>query len=189
MRSSTRRCFEATCSPAAISLPIPFRAVATDLANRAPVVLGSGDLAQAVRASFAIPLIFSPESLDGRLLADGGLSANIPIAVARKAGAQRVIVSDATEQLTDSMDLYSPLVLADHLLGFLFRQPADTLTDGDILIRPAVQGFTSLNFSPARVDLLIRSGAAAADSILSHSRCLSTTRGKSPGLLPIHVAA
>src|SRR4051812_10443258 len=78
------------------SLPIPFRAVATDLANRTPVVLGSGDLAQAVRASFAIPLIFSPESLGGRLLADGGLSANIPIAVARNAGAQRVIVSDAT---------------------------------------------------------------------------------------------
>src|SRR5215217_5576379 len=44
------------------SLPIPFRAVATDLADRTPVVLRSGDLAQAVRASFAIPLIFSPES-------------------------------------------------------------------------------------------------------------------------------
>ena len=87
------------------SLPIPFRAVATDLANRSPVVLASGDLAQAVRASLAIPLIFSPESLNGRLLADGGLAANIPIAVARDAGAERIIVSDATEELTDSLDL------------------------------------------------------------------------------------
>ncbi|MFL5490671.1 MAG: patatin-like phospholipase family protein [Gemmatimonadales bacterium] len=55
------------------SLPIPFRAVATDLRNRSVVVLSSGDLARAVRASFAIPLIFTPESLDGRILTDGGV--------------------------------------------------------------------------------------------------------------------
>ena len=71
------------------SLPIPFRAVATDLANRSVVVLSSGDLARAVRASFAIPLIFAPESLDGRILADGGLAANIPVSVARAAGGPR----------------------------------------------------------------------------------------------------
>src|SRR3954447_23516989 len=85
------------------SLPIPFRAVATDLRNRSVVVLNSGDLARAVRASFAIPLIFTPESLDGRILTDGGLAANIPITVARAAGAQRLIVSDATERLADSL--------------------------------------------------------------------------------------
>ncbi len=154
------------------SLPIPFRAVATDLADRGPVVLAGGDLAQAVRASFAIPLIFSPESLDGRLLADGGLAANIPIGVARDAGADRVIVSDATEQLSDSLDLFSPFVLADRLLGFLFRQPEDSLRDGDILVRPAVQGFTSLNFSAARVDQLIRHGTEAADTVLPGKTCL-----------------
>jgi len=161
------------------SLPIPFRAVATDLANREPVVLATGDLAQAVRASFAIPLIFSPESLDGRLLADGGLAANIPIAVARDAGADRVIVSDATERLPDSLNLYSPLVLADRLLGFLFQQPADSLRKDDVLVRPAVDGFTSLNFSAARVDQLIRNGATAADTVLPRAACLS--RGSAPG--------
>ena len=154
------------------ALPIPFRAVATDLADRQAVVIARGDLAQAVRASFAIPLIFSPESLDGRLLVDGGLSANIPIAVARQAGADRVIVSDATERLSDSLDLYSPFVLADRLLGFLFRQPGDSLQQGDLLVRPMVDGFTSLNFSPARVDQLIRNGMAAADTVLPRAACL-----------------
>jgi predicted acylesterase/phospholipase RssA len=154
------------------SLPIPFRAVAADLADRSVVVLRAGDLARAVRASFAIPLIFAPESLNGRVLADGGLVANIPIAVAREAGAERVIVSDATERLVDSLDLYSPLVLADRLLGFLFQQPADSLRPGDVLVRPAVEGFTSLNFSAANVDALIRRGAAAADTILAKARCL-----------------
>jgi NTE family protein len=154
------------------SLPIPFRAVATDLADRQAVVIARGDLAQAVRASFAIPLIFSPESLDGRLLTDGGLSANIPIAVARQAGADRVIVSDATEQPSDSLDLYSPFVLADRLLGFLFRQSNDSLREGDVLVRPMVDGFTSLNFSPARVDQLIRNGMAAADTVLPRATCI-----------------
>ena len=55
-------------------LPIPFRAVATDLRDRSPVVLAGGDLARAVRASLAIPLIFPPESIGASILADGGLS-------------------------------------------------------------------------------------------------------------------
>jgi NTE family protein len=154
------------------SLPIPFRAVATDLANRSVVVLKSGDLARAVRASFAIPLIFAPESLDGRILADGGLAANIPITAARSAGGQRVIVSDATERLSDSLDLYSPIVLADRLLGFLFQQTEDSLRSGDVLVRPAVEGFTSLNFAAVNVDVLIRRGTAAAESVLATVQCL-----------------
>ena len=72
------------------ALPIPFRAVATDLRDRSAVVLASGDLARAVRASIAIPLVFPPESIGTRVLADGGLSANIPIAIAHRAGAARV---------------------------------------------------------------------------------------------------
>ncbi|MEZ0334346.1 MAG: patatin-like phospholipase family protein, partial [Gemmatimonadales bacterium] len=84
------------------SLLVPFRAVATDLSHREIVVLSSGDLAQAVRASAAIPLVFAPEWVDGRFLIDGGLSANIPIRIAREEGAQVVLVSDATEHPADS---------------------------------------------------------------------------------------
>jgi predicted acylesterase/phospholipase RssA len=171
------------------SLPIPFRAVATDLANRAPVVLASGDLAQAVRASLAIPLIFSPESLNGRLLTDGGLAANVPIAVARNAGAERLIVSDATEQLNDSLDLYSPFAVADRLLGFLFRQSDDSLNPGDVLVRPVVAGFTSLNFSPARVDQLIRNGSAAAELALGEALCLTAGPAPHAPVLPTRIAA
>ena len=154
------------------SLPIPFRAVAADLADRKPVVLATGDLARAVRASFAIPLVFAPESLNGRILADGGLAANIPVAVARAEGAERVIVSDATERPSDSLDLFSPIGLADRLLGFLFEQGADSLGPEDVLVRPAVEGFPSLNFSGANVDRLIRHGSGAADTALVRAQCL-----------------
>lgn len=170
------------------SLPIPFRAVAADLADRRPVVLAGGDLARAVRASFAIPLVFAPESLNGRILADGGLAANIPIAVARAEGADRVIVSDATERPSDSIDLFSPIGLADRLLGFLFEQGTDSLGAEDILVRPAVEGFPSLNFSAANVDRLIRHGSGAADSVLSRGRCLPRRPPAAPAVLPSRLA-
>ncbi|MFL5402332.1 MAG: patatin-like phospholipase family protein, partial [Gemmatimonadales bacterium] len=165
------------------SLPIPFRAVAADLADRSAVVMGSGDLARAVRASFAIPFLFAPESLGGRILADGGLAANVPLSAARAAGAARIIVSDATERLSDSVDLYSPIVLADRLLGFLFQQPGDTLQPDDILVRPAVEGFTGLNFSPGNVDALIRRGVTAAKAVLPRAHCLPI--GTPPGIVAL----
>jgi predicted acylesterase/phospholipase RssA len=167
------------------SLPIPFRVVAADLRDRSPVILSSGDLAQAVRASFAIPFLFTPESLAGRVLADGGLAANVPIAAARATGAQRIIVSDATERLADSVDLYSPIVLADRLLGFLFVQPADSLRLGDVLVRPAVEGFAGLNFSPANIDALIQRGVDAAEAVLPNAGCLP--RGAPPPIPPLPV--
>lgn len=160
-------------------LPIPFRAVATDLANREVVVLDSGDLARAVRASIAIPLIFAPERIDGRFLADGGLSDNIPVAAARAAGAERLIVSDATERRPDTLNLYSPFVLAERLLGFLFEQ-SDSLGPEDIYIRPDVSGFESLDFSAQSVAELITNGRAAADSILSDASCVSAPASLPP---------
>jgi predicted acylesterase/phospholipase RssA len=153
------------------SLPIPFRAVATDLADRGEVVLRSGDLAQAVRASAAVPLLFAPEWRDGRFLADGGLSANIPVAVARAEGAERVIVVDATEHPRDSPDAYTPLLVADRLVQFLFQQRADSLRSGDLRIRPDVDGFTSLNFSPGNIARLLERGITAADSVLPRLGC------------------
>jgi NTE family protein len=153
------------------SLPIPFRAVATDLADRAPVVMRTGDLAQAVRASVAVPLLFEPELREGRYLVDGGLSANVPVAIARAAGAQRVIVSDATDHLPAEFNAYSPLLVVDRLVRFLFLQTADSLTSADILVRPEVDRFTSLNFSPGNVARLLDLGRKAADTALRAPAC------------------
>lgn len=143
-------------------LPIPLRVVATDLRDRSVVLLASGDLAQAVRASVAIPLVFAPEQIGDRTLVDGGLSANIPIAAARTSGAERVLVSDVTERPSDSLNLASPLVVADRLLNWLFRQPAAALGHDDLFIRSAVEGFRSLDFSLEAVDSLVRLGERAA---------------------------
>jgi NTE family protein len=169
------------------SLPIPFRAVATDLAHRDPVVLRSGDLAQAIRASAAVPLLFTPERRDGRFLTDGGLSANIPVAVARAEGADRVIVVDATEHPRDSIEAYTPLLVADRLVQFLFNQRADSLHSGDLRIRPDVDGFTSLNFSRSNIDRLLQRGVAAADTVLPRLSCRPSDHDPPPRALPSHL--
>ena len=166
------------------SLPIPFRAVATDLAHREIIVMRSGDLAQAVRASAAVPLVLAPELRDGRVLVDGGLSANIPVAVARAAGAERVIVVDATDHPSDSLDSSSPLLVADRLVQFLFQQRSESLRQGDLLIRPDVEGFNSLNFGPRQVQRLLRLGAGAADSTLPRLGCRSPRPPPRPDPLP-----
>jgi len=62
-------------------LPIPYRAVATDIATGEQIVLGSGDLATAILASFSIPAAMVPVLIDGRMLVDGGIAANLPISV------------------------------------------------------------------------------------------------------------
>src|SRR3990167_9900951 len=72
-------------------LPIPFRAIATDMESGAAVVLEQGDLALALRSSMSVPGVFSPTELNGRVLGDGGLVNNLPIDVARALGADVVI--------------------------------------------------------------------------------------------------
>jgi NTE family protein len=101
------------------SLPIPFRAVATDMVTREAVVLAKGDLAQAVRASFSLPLVFKPVLLDGRTLADGGMTENVPVAAARRAGAKRVISSVLDSGRLPNPDYDDPGTMLGRLLDFL----------------------------------------------------------------------
>ena len=78
-------------------LALPFRAVATDLYGGGEVVLSSGNLLQALRASISIPGLFSPVVLGRRTLVDGGLVKPVPGSVARDMGAQRVIAVDIVQ--------------------------------------------------------------------------------------------
>ena len=75
-------------------LPIPFRCVATDMQNGTEVILKDGSLAQALRATMAIPGVFTPVEQDGHVLADGGLVDNLPAGVVREMGAEKVIAID-----------------------------------------------------------------------------------------------
>src|SRR5690606_24063595 len=77
-------------------LPIPFRAIATDLETGEAVLMQSGDLVSAMRASMSAPGVFAPVQRDGRLLVDGGLVENLPVQVARQMGVDVLIVVDVS---------------------------------------------------------------------------------------------
>jgi hypothetical protein len=82
-----------------------------------------------------------------------------------------VIVSDATDHLPSEFDPYSPLLVADRLVRFLFLQSPAPLRSNDVLVRPEVDAFTSLNFSRGNVARLLALGRAAADTSLHAAAC------------------
>ncbi len=129
-------------------LPIPFRAVATDLADGSMVVLSGGDLADALRASMSLPGTLVPAEIDGRHLVDGGLVRNLPVDVARGMGADVVIAVDVT---TPFDPVESLKTLAD-----VTRQVTDMMTQdnvtgqarsADLLIRPDLAAVSATNFA------------------------------------------
>ena len=129
---------------------IPFRAVATDIVTGKAVIIGSGDLAQAMRASMSIPSIFSPVYLDDKILVDGGISKNLPIDVVRNMGADIIIAVDISTPLAGPDKLKSSLQITVQLTGILTRRNTEeqiaTLAEKDILIVPDLGGISSAAF-------------------------------------------
>lgn len=136
-------------------LPIPFRAVATDLETGDMVVLGSGNLATAIRASMSIPGVYAPANLNGRLLVDGGVANNLPVSVAREMGADVIIAVDITDALMGPDQLREAFSIFGQLTTIMTRrntdQQLDLLGDKDVLIRPDLEGYGSADFYNAPV--------------------------------------
>jgi NTE family protein len=131
-------------------LPIPFRAVATDIETGEAYVFSSGDVVTAMRASMSLPGLLAPVSHDGKLLVDGGVANNIPVDVARTMGVDRVIVVDIGTPLLKQDEISSILSVADQMVGFLTRRNSElqlqTLNDSDVLITPELEGMGMLDF-------------------------------------------
>ncbi len=100
-------------------LPIPFRAVATDINTGQAVAIDHGSLAMAMRASMSLPGIMRPVNLDGRVLLDGGIANQIPIDVVRAMGAERIIAVDVGTPLRVLGNDASVLDVVDQMSGFL----------------------------------------------------------------------
>jgi predicted acylesterase/phospholipase RssA len=154
------------------SLPIPFRAIATDVATRGTVVLSSGDLARAVRASAAIPVVLRPMHIGGKWLVDGGIAENVPVKVARALGAQRSWISLLPSAGPDPKTFDDPLTITTVLLNSLFEQDSITADRRDVLISNATTTFENLDFSPATTDSLIEIGRVAARAAFAAAACL-----------------
>jgi NTE family protein len=137
-------------------LPTPFRAIATDLETGDSVVISSGDLTTAMRASLSAPGVFAPVEREGRLLVDGGIADNVPVDIARTMGVDVLIVVDVGSPLLTRKQLTSAPVISNQMISILIERNAQaqlaTLGSGDILIRPDLGNASAFDFgSVARV--------------------------------------
>lgn len=146
-------------------LRIPFRAVAVDIASAREVVIDSGSVARAVRASSSIPGIFEPVISGKMALVDGGVINNLPSALAREMGADRVIAVDLNASRSASR-------MPENLLDISYRSfamlldssSAEGREDADVLIQPDLKGFSYHDLGQA--DELFRRGEDAATAAL-----------------------
>jgi len=142
-------------------LRVRFRAVATNLLDGKPYVFRQGSMTQALRASMAVPLLFTPLEHEGMLLADGGLTNNLPTDIAQAMGADIIIAVDVTSPLLDAQDLRTFLNVIDQSISL---QMEDNVRANQrlasLLLKPDLEGYSSNDY--VKIPEIIRRGEEAA---------------------------
>jgi len=119
-------------------LVIPFRAVATDLDTGEAAVLGTGDLALAIRSSMSVPGVFAPVRIGDQVFIDGGVVDNVPVDVARALGVDVVIAVNVSGPLGDASELSSALGISLQATQILTlnrtRTMLEEISEDDILL-------------------------------------------------------
>lgn len=171
-------------------LPIPFLAVATDIESGDDVIIETGMLAEAMRASAALPGVLSPYELNGRLLTDGGVSNNYPAGEVKAKGMDYVLGISVEADPLKAGDIKS---VGDLIMQIAFfqanRRNVEQYDLTDLDIKPQLDGFSVLSFSD--IDTLINAGYLAAlemkpqlDSLAARQRGQPSTRDTSDVKIP-----
>jgi NTE family protein len=156
-------------------LPIPFRAIATDLETGSVVAIRRGLLQDALRASAAIPVVFPPVEIEGRLLVDGGLVNNLPVDVTRDMGVDLVIAVDASSPLEQQERLTSLVDVLNQSTSLSVRMETERqAARADIVIAPDTSAYSFADF--ARMAGIIRAGEEAAAAALPKIRSMIRER-------------
>jgi NTE family protein len=143
-------------------LKIPFAVAATDLETGEAVVIHSGRVAPAVRASCSVPGVVTPVEIEGHILGDGNFSASVPTAAARSLGADYIIGVDIFQPALRKH--WGPFGYGFAALEILIQRIGSGLEGADCLIAPDLAGRTYLRLEQAEV--LITLGERAAEAKL-----------------------
>ena len=145
-------------------LPTPFRTVAVDVLSAQPVVLRRGSLADAMRATMSLPLVFPPIEIDGQVLIDGGTMNNVPADVVKSMGADSVIAINVGD-LTDREDVnYTMFGVAGHTIDAMMRASTRrTIANANVIINVPLEEFGSLDWR--RAQELMDEGYKAAEAM------------------------
>ncbi len=156
-------------------LKVPFRAIATDIENGDMVVLDHGLLHDAIRASTAIPLVFQPVEIQGRLLVDGGLVNNLPVEVVRSMGAEVVIAVDASARLEKKDRLVSLVEIMSQSISLQVRKESERQASlADLVITPDTSDYSFTDFPS--IPSIVKKGEETARAALPRIRELMRPR-------------
>lgn len=181
-------------------LPIPFRAVATDLETGQMVVFDKGPLHKAIRASMAAPGVFAPTEIDGRLLADGGLVKNLPVDIAREMGADVIIAVNIGTPLLPRDKLQTLFSVSQQMINILTEQNVEAqkkliIAGNDILIEPDLGDIGFMDFGRARDAIQIGENAAirkqaflTALAVPEHVHTVNTRVRENTMLRPVQIS-
>jgi NTE family protein len=137
-------------------LRFSYRSVCTDLKTGNPVVIGSGSLSQAMRASSSVSFLLSPVKVDSLILVDGGLVANIPVRIASGLS-EYVIAVNTTSELHNEEELTYPWFVADQIVSIPMKLLNESqLNDADAIISPLLGSKASTDFT--NIDSLVLAG-------------------------------
>lgn len=143
-------------------LKVPFRAVATDLISGKRIVLSSGNLTEAMRASISVPLLYSTVKTDTMELTDGGLLSNIPVEVAQAMKIDIIIAVDVVSPLRNANQLNAPWEVADQIINIMAQHAnKESLQKATIVIKPELGDHLATDFT--NLDTLIHAGMIATE--------------------------
>ncbi len=147
------------------SLPIPFACVATDLVTNTEVDFHSGSLTRAMRASMAIPGVFTPVRMGDSVLVDGGLRNNYPVDLARAMGADVIIGVSVQNDMRKADEINGAADVLSQIIDFNTKNKYDNNREmSDVLIKVDVQGYSAGSFTESAIDTLLARGDREARS-------------------------
>lgn len=167
-------------------LPIPFACVATNIVDNTEIDIHSGRLPEAMRASMAIPAVFSPVRKGNMVLVDGFLTNNYPVDLARAMGADVVIGVTLQDTLRSAEGLNSTLSILMQVVDYKTMDKYDeNVANTDVLIRVNPSGFSAASFNADAIDSLIRRGEDAAMLCWDDLQALKRKIGVAPDYKPV----
>ena len=166
-------------------LPVPFACVSDNIVNGKEVNFHSGVLSQAMRASMAIPGVFTPVRMDSMVLVDGGVINNYPVNVAKAMGADYIIGIDVQSNLKPASELGTAPSILGQLINLMGEEMyKKNLKQSDVVIKVDVKGYSAASFTPEAIDTLIRRGREAGDKQLEALFELKRTLGLDSTFIP-----
>jgi NTE family protein len=161
--------------PSFDNLRIPFKAVTTDLVTGKRVVIDGGDVTEALRASLAVPLLFSSVPRDTLQLFDGGLVDNLPVDVALADQADIVVAVDMVSPLRPRSKLNAPWEIADQIITIMMQETIRLARQkATLVITPELGDHLPSDFT--NLDSLVILGETAAGKLISKLQDIIQTR-------------